>query len=127
MNSLRPALGFLARFLLVFVLLAAPWPGLHEGYAAVFCGAGNLLFGRFGSDGRVRFRPKPQADRKSDMELELRNRSNDAEYVIEGSARLQGYKPTAYVVALILASPVRWSRRFRAVLWGLLGVNVYAT
>ena len=39
------------------------------------------------------------------------------------SARLTGYLPTAEVIALILALPIPWSRRWKALFWGLVLVN----
>ena len=117
--------GFFVRFLVVFVLLMAPWPGLQEAYGAGFRAVGNVLFVRFGSGGAVRFRAISVVDPDRDMELVLRNRRNGAEYIFTGSARLQGYKPTVFVLALTLATPIPWRRRWRALLWGFLLVNGY--
>lgn len=124
MSPLKPALGFLLRFLVVFVLLMAPWPGWKQTYAAGFCTVANLLFARFGDNGLAHFRPS-QPDAAHDLEITLRNRINDTEYVFEGSAQLQGYKPMAFALALTLASPVPWRRGIKAVLWVLLFVHLY--
>jgi hypothetical protein len=124
MKPLKPALGFLLRFLVVFVLLMAPWPGWRGTYATGFSTVANLLFARFGNDGIVHFKPA-QPDKAHDLEIVLRNRSNNTEYVFEGSARLQGYKPMAFALALTLASPIPWRRRGRAAVWVLLLIHVY--
>ena len=34
-----------------------------------------------------------------------------------------GYLPTAFVASLILATPIPWSRRWRALLWGFVLVS----
>ena len=125
---MRPARvlgGFFLRFLVVFVLLMAPWPGVSEAYAAFFRAGGNFLFSKFGSDGRVRFLPLANPDEGRDTEVVLVNRRAGGEMRVVGGSRLQGYKPTAFVLALILATPVPWSRRWRAVVWGLVLVNAY--
>lgn len=104
----------------------APWPGLEEAYGRLFRAGGNLLFVRFGPGGAVHYRPLTTPDPKDrDMELVLTNLRNGAEYTFIGSSRLQGYRPTAFILALTLATPIPWSRRWRAVLWGLLGIHVY--
>ena len=125
MRSAKRITGFFTLFLVAFVLLMVPWPGLQEGYGAGFRAVGNALFVRFGSAGAVRFRPISTADPDRDMELVLQNRQNGAEYIFTGSTRLQGYKPTAFVLALTLATPIPWRRRWRALLWGFLLVNLY--
>ncbi len=117
--------GFFLRFLVVFVLLIAPWAGVSELYSSFFRAGGDLLFSKFGSDGRVRFLPMSNPDEERDMEVVLINRRTRSEMRVVGSSRLQGYKPTAFVLALILATPVPWSRRWRAAGWGLVLVNLY--
>ncbi len=120
----KPIAGFFVRFLIVYAALMAPWPVVRDSYAALYRAGCNALFARFGSDGAVRLRPLGKPIAKHDTEFALTNRRTGAEYTFAGSS-LQGYNPTAFVVALILATPIPWSRRWRAVLWGLLWVNVY--
>ena len=38
---------------------------------------------------------------------------------------LVGYRPTVFLVALVLGSPIPWRRRARALLWGLVWINAY--
>ena len=128
MRPVRVLGGFFLRFLVVFVLVMAPWPVVGDVYAAFFRAGGNLLFSSFGSEGRVQFRrlsdrEPPHAAEDTDMILV--NRRTRAESVFSAGSRQQGYKPTAFVLALILATPIPWARRLRAALWGLLCVNVY--
>lgn len=125
MRPVRVLGGFFLRFLVVFVLLMAPWPGVSEAYAAFFRSGGNLLFSSFGSEGRVRFLPLSDGDPGQDTEVVLVNRRTGAQISIAGGSRLQGFKPTAFVLALILATPIPWSRRWRAAVFGLILVNAY--
>jgi hypothetical protein len=41
------------------------------------------------------------------------------------STRLTGYLPTAELLALVLATSIPWSRKWKALLWGMLGVHAY--
>lgn len=121
----RAIVGFFVRFMVLFVLLAAPWPGLPKIYAPVYRYVGNALFARFGSGGAVRLRPSTGQDPERDTEFVLTNRSNGSEYTFVGTS-LKGYQPMALVMALIAATPIPWSRRWRALLWGLACVTLYA-
>ena len=116
--------GFFSRFLLIFVLLMAPWPGLNEVYAAFFQAGGNALFAHFGAAGTVHFAPLAENPRHH-THLALRNQRTRVESVFTVDSRLLGYKPTVFVLALVLATPIPWSRRLRALLWGVVLVNAY--
>ncbi len=117
--------GFFLRFMVIFVVLTAPWPGLADAYAPVYRAMGNVLFGRFGSSGIVELRPLTVSDPERNTELVLSNWRTEARFVFT-SGSSKGYMPTAFVLALIVATPIPWRRRWRAVLWGLACVTVYA-
>lgn len=127
MMSTRPIVGFFLRFLLFFLALMILWSGVGATYGRAFRAMGNLLFARFGTDGLVRFQRSEGSNTEDDLEVMLMNRGNGAESTFAGSSRLQGYKPTAFLLALILATPVSWKRRGRAVLWGTVWINVYVS
>ena len=125
MLSAKRIAGFFFGFTVIFALLMAPWPGLDEAHAGLLRVAGNVLFARFGSDGVVQFRSLSAPAPGHELEVALSNLRSGVAYVFPFSSRKQGYKPTAFVLALTLATPIPWSRRWRTVLWGLLWVNVY--
>ena len=112
-------------FIVVFAVFIAAWPWLGGTYAAVFRAGGNVVFCAFGNDGRVRFLPFSSLNERQDIEVVVSNRRTGAGRRIAGSSRFQGFMPTAFVLALILASPIPWSRRWRAAAWGFVLVNVY--
>lgn len=120
----RPVVWFFVRFMLLFMLVMAPWSGLQKAYALAYRAAGNLLFVRFGSSGAVHLSPSNVNDPDRDTEFLLTNRNNGSEYKFTGTS-LKGYKPTAFVFCLILATPIPWSRRWRALLWALAFITVY--
>ena len=74
MFSPKQTTWFFMKFLLVFAVLAVPWWGVQEAYAAFFRGGVNLLYGSFGSQGRVHFRPLSPPDAHHDTEIRLENR-----------------------------------------------------
>ncbi|MDX1388557.1 MAG: hypothetical protein R3344_05180 [Acidobacteriota bacterium] len=126
---MSPTAKILARFFLVLILvygvLAVPWPAVRAGYAAVYRGVANVVFGSFGGDGIVRFEPAGSDEAGMDTLIQVRRRGSSVVGTTTHDSRLTGYLPTIEVVALILATPVAWSRRWRALLWGLLAAHLF--
>jgi len=127
----KALIGFVCRFVLIYGLLIAPWPYVTEAYAQFFRAGGNFLFGSFGSNGLVLFEAHPRADRVIDTSIELYNREQIGQspaggtFVIQAiaSSRYMGYLNTAFVIALILATPIPWRRRGWALLWGVILIH----
>ncbi|MCO6436642.1 MAG: hypothetical protein J5J06_06095 [Phycisphaerae bacterium] len=150
----RYILQFTLVLSLLSVVLLYPWPGVERGYARVFRAAGNVLFHRFWfwGDGRVHFvdvrqsefalrseiealtpgtlsksfrAPEP-ADKQGTL-LIVRNVSKpEAGFgLLLTSSRLVGYWPTVWLLALVLAKPMSWSRKGWALLWGMLLVHAF--
>ena len=119
--------GFTWRLLLFYVLLAVvPWPGFRDAYATGFHVAGNAVFGSFGSEGVVRFHVPTAGASDQDTMVTLKNRRYSATKSIACSGWLMAYLPLAAFLALILPTPIPWARRWKALLWGVLGVHVFA-
>jgi hypothetical protein len=97
---------------------------------AVFRTLGTLCFAR--EDGRreVLFQDHPDASvRPTFVRVEIANRQRLAfgsgpVRHLDFDARGLGWRPTALVMALILASPLPWRRRLFALGWGILGVQI---
>lgn len=119
----KPLGGFFLRFMVLFVILTAPWPGLPRVYAPIYRAVGNLLFVRIGS-GAVELKSSDRPDSNRDTIFVLRNLRTGAEYEFTGTSG-KGYEPTAFLFCLILATPIPWSRRWRGLLWGLAIISVY--
>jgi hypothetical protein len=117
---------FFVRLVVLYALLIAPWPGLRAGYAGLFRAGTAVLFGSFGSDGQVQVEPLPDGEGGNDVRLLCGNRRVPGVYARAScNSVLAGYFPTAFVVALVLATPLPWSRRWKALLWGLLLINAF--
>ncbi len=115
--------GFVFRLVLFYGLLVAPWPGLQQAYSTVYRGACNAIFGSFGSGGVVRFGPSAKGRPGTHAEITVRNVRSPTVATTSHSIRFTGYLPAAEVLALILATPIPWSRRWKALVWGMILVN----
>lgn len=121
---------FFAKVIVIYALLIAPLPGVREGYAHAFCAAGNLAFRFFGKEGRARFQlkdPPPINPDAVDWEIKLENirTHQTGTFEPDRNTRKFGYLQTAFVVALVLATPIPWKRRGWAVLWGVILISAF--
>lgn len=122
----KTILFFFLRIVVIYTVLAIPWPGVKQGYHTVYCKVGNALFYRFGNSCRVTVSPLEKTGGGKDTELLLDIRHPEGR---RGQAKLKidamylGYKPTIFLIALVLSTPISWSRRGRSLAWGLLLVS----
>ena len=126
MSPLKRLSFFFIGCSLVYALLVVPWPGLLDAYRACFRAGGNVLFHSVGSAGSVLFKPIPSGDHARDTTLVLiKRRPHYARGELDIKSVYTGYRPTAFLIALVIATPIPWSRRWRALVWGLVWVNVF--
>lgn len=118
-------LGFALRAIVIYGFLVAPWPGLRESYARGFRWTARVVYGHFGGDGIVTFHPLEDGNSRMDTQIRLGKRGVPYAGPTEYNTRIGGYLPTAAVIALILATPIPWSRRWLALVWGLVGVHAF--
>lgn len=118
-----PLAGFVICLLMIYGVFCIPWPGVRQAYAALYRGAGNGLFGSFGAEGVVRFRPEQTGQERFDSEIQVHKRGNPTFSTIPHDSIRAGYLPTAETIALILATPVPWRRRWKALAYGVVLVN----
>lgn len=119
----RPFAGFVIRLLLIYGMFCIPWPGVRQGYAAFYRSAANGLFGSFGAEGVVRFRPAQSEQGRFDSEIQVSKPGCPNLGVLQHDSILTGYLPMAETIALVLATPILWRRRWKALLYGVLLVN----
>ena len=132
MCRVSPIFGFLCRFVIVFGLLIAPWPGWPEAYARCLQKSATTVYGSFGSKGIVRFVRSPDGDKRGDTIVYVANRDkldrrHDGPSVARTffDSRAMGYFPTAFLIALALATNLGWRRRLCALAWGLLWIHLF--
>ncbi len=130
MSAPRRIAAFFLKVILFYALLMIPWPGVTAAYGFVFRACGNMVFRTFGSAGRVYFAPispVPAGKDAKDTSVTLENiKIRGARGTMDMNSRLMGYLPTAFAAALILATPVPWTRRLWALLWGVLLMSGFA-
>jgi len=130
MSPHRRIAAFFLKVILFYALLMIPWPGVIAGYGFVFRACGNIFFRSFGPAGRVYFAPispLPAGKDAKDTSVTLENiQTRGARGTMDMNSRLMGYLPTAFAAALILATPVPWSRRLWALTWGVLLMSCFA-
>jgi len=121
----RSICGGLLRCAVVYAVLIVPvWGGLSA-YRWAFCHVGNALFYRVGDGGQVRFEAIDATDRAADVTLRLFNRRTSAGGHTNIKTADTAYRPTAFLIALIVATPIPWPRRRWALLWGIAAVTLF--
>ncbi len=118
----RSILGFSARLIVVYGLLLAPWPGINSSIASLYCSCGNAVFGSVAREGVVLFHPIKTPTATIDTHIHVRNLRTDGDYTVGVRGRNEAYLPLAVFVALALATPMPWRRRFGSLLLGLVAV-----
>jgi hypothetical protein len=123
---------FLLWFLLIFGVLIAPWPGLNQAYSRYFQSLGQMAFNPSGESRRmVVFSPAsgkiPGLDTRLTLEnTELADASGQGRVErTEIDTRSIGWVPTALTVALVLATPIPWTRRLMALAGGLALIHLF--
>jgi len=123
--SAKPIAAFFLKAALWYALLLFPWLGGARVYATAFRTAGNVLFRVFGSSGRVYFNPLPPG-KERDTEIVLENiKTRGARGTMDANSRRMGFMATAFLSALVLATPIPRPRRLVALVWGLVLISVF--
>ena len=133
MSPLKNILTFAGLSALYFCLLTIPWPGpwggpaphLMDAYRWVFRGVGNAVFVRLGDGGSVKFSPYSRSIHEFDTTIRVTNRKTGGGGSGEIKSIYIGYRPVAFLTALIFATPIPWRRRGFALCWGLLLVGLF--
>jgi hypothetical protein len=120
-----PVAMMLLRFLAVYLLLTLPWPGWDSLYGQYFRTIARTAYPSNSRRELIFNTPGEKSARPLDTRVEIVNRTltrpdgtaptRDMEF----DARGFSWQPTALLIALIIATPLPWSRRRRALLWGL--------
>jgi hypothetical protein len=117
--------AFFVSAAVLYLLLMILWPVVQPAYAPCYRAVAGLVFSSFGAANSIRFAPAQDASRPEDSLIIARHKHTGAGGDFPHSSRKTGYVPTAVLVSLVLATPLPWRRRWRALLWGLVLVNVF--
>lgn len=125
MTTRRLVAVSLVRLIVVYALLMIAWPGAARSYGWIFRTVGEAAFGSFGRDGQVRLEAGGSFGATHDTDLVVMNRRTGGAFTLGVSSRYFGYVPTAFLTALIAATPLPWRRRGRAMIYGLLLIHAW--
>lgn len=120
----RPIARFFVYLAVVYGLLIIPWPGVNRAYMTFFRVAGNLVFHSIGPAGIVRFENESPPDNPWATRVTFKNLRTGAVGHQDRCNARHGYLMCSLVAALIVATPVPWSRKWKSLLLGLLLANV---
>jgi hypothetical protein len=123
MLSFRRIGGFFGRVLLIYGLFVVSWAGIKADYAALYSGGWNLVFRSLIPGGSVRFHATPPPTGKHDTYIDFVNLRSGARGTLTTSSRDPAYLQTAFLVSLVLATPLPWRRRLWALVGGLILVH----
>lgn len=127
MNPSRRIGRFFLSALAIYTLLTIPWPGVADAYGSVFRAVGGVVFGSLGSAGSASFTSIVADPSGTHSEMAIRTKDGPGSWTtraIPVNTRRMGYIPTAEMIALMVATPIAWSRRWKKLLWGMLLVQV---
>ena len=100
-----------------------PWPGLHTTYSIIYRTFSASLFESFGS--RVYARFHRTNDTEHDIKIIFFNSDRQPFRAVDLTSRHSGYIYTAFIIALILATPVSWKRKGLALFWGMIVIHCF--
>lgn len=111
---------FIVLVLVIYILLAVPWPGVRQAYSAAYRVTADWVLGVSTPHFLIYVRPlrEDEGDGDADVKLGVWDRQVQSGQRVLLSTRLTGYLPTAEILALVLATSLPWSRKWKALLWG---------
>lgn len=122
----KRALFFVGRVVLLYLVFMVLWPIWREAYRGTFVATGRTLFASFGGHGVVRFdRFEGPGAEGFDIRILLWNRQTRAMVIILRNSRYTGYGLASLLAALVLAAPLPWRRRWRALALGMILVHLF--
>lgn len=125
MGASRRIAAFACWLLLIYGALTALLPVLAPPYAVLFSAGGNLIFQSLVPDGYVHMHPMSDPTALHDTHVHVTNRRTGGTAMVGTDSRMASYLPTAFLVSLLLATPLPWRRKLWAMALGLILVNVF--
>lgn len=116
----HPIAAFAGKFLALYLLLAIPWPFITQSYRDLGKNVGQALFNSQNSSREISFDMGKNPQRPFDARITI---VNPAILQPDGSGPVRNldfdtrgvcWSPFALLIALVVASPVSWKRRWQA-------------
>ena len=130
--SLRsPIVSFLCGFVLLYIVLVLPWPGWERIYGSCFRAIGRAVFSAESGRRELSFETAEGTDHPLSTRVVIANKNmmnadgSGPVRNLDLDALTFAWKPTALFLALAIATPIPWRRRWRALLWGMPCVQAF--
>lgn len=120
----KPIIRFLVLTPLSFISLDVG-QRLLDFYPGLFRPCANSIFSSFGGDRIVKFEAFDDPNRQFDSKMLVGTKSLGYKSRMPFESIRQGYLPTALFLALVLATPLPWRRKWLGLLIGLLLVHLF--
>lgn len=130
-QPLKRIFSILLQFLVVYIFLVLLWQVIKPFYLPIFHVFGNTVFGQFGEYGEVHFKPLShmQLTVNDEVDTKVIYTHRQLPSSLAGASLLSiqytSYVPTVAVIALILVTPIGWSRKSWALLGGLILIHSF--
>jgi hypothetical protein len=122
---------FVCIFAVVYGLLMGLWPVWRNAYSKFYVAGATLLFESCGSRAIVYF-SQPDDARPDEVKITFYDRQRVDEHArpiplmrAAHDVRYGVYIYMAFMMALVLATPVPWRRKGRALFWGLILIHAF--
>lgn len=120
MPPAKTTLRFVLISCILYAVLMAPWPGLRSGVGSAYRACGNAIFGGMSDRGTISYRVHPEPHENIDTQVVLINRETNKGTKLKSSSRYTIYHRPALVASLVLATPMPWRRKYKALIAGLI-------
>ncbi len=114
--------GLVLRFAIAYAILILPWPPVRQIYGSCYRVIARICFAQFHA-ATVEFKA---AAGENDTQLTMQPQGSPRVAHLNLDSRRDGWRATAFMLALVCASPVPRARRLRALGWGLLASQAFA-
>jgi hypothetical protein len=123
----NPLALFFCRVVVIYLILAAPWPGVARTYGNCFRAICRMVFATDNERRELSFETAGEGSpRPNDTRVVIVNKAlmhPDGSGPVRNLDINLGWQSPALLVALILSTPISWARKRWALLWGLVGIH----
>lgn len=107
----------------IWLGLVVAWPLVRPLYLPAYCGIANVLFE--GGAASAELTPAQEVQGSHDVDIRMEKTGSGVWGEMRHSAKIAGYFPTVSLLALVLATPIPWRRKRKALLLGLILVTAF--
>lgn len=130
MINLKTIVRFLAIFTFSYIFFLLPQTGIDRKYEKVFRKMGNSIFNGKNQDEVIFLKEEQSVEYDTKLHLSNKNlkdkNNNYKGTIFPMKSRRIGFIATAFLISLIIATPLSWKRKFLALILGIVGMLFFA-